>query len=214
MRLVSRLICLLYACSAGLSACTGTEVGNGNRPKNPDETPTSERGENVPTGGGSTSSPQTDTSSQILSMAEAVPYLLAPCASPLVEAGVGSFKAMPDYTLAVVDQSPNWRVDVSQQTVVYSGFVKSAASAGSPYALTMVNAQNLPVANTYTCSSVSSQTSQANEGALTQRSMTVTTERGAALVYWWWLQPSSGSGKVTRIQIQVGESSLNLYRDP
>lgn len=220
MRPVSRLICLLCVCSMSLWACTGTEVGNGARPKNPDETRFPDGGSGgsggIETSSGDGPSPDggtasgTDSSNQILAMAEMLPYLLAPCASPLVEAGVSTFKTKFGDTLAIVDQAPNWRVDVSQNVLVYSGLVKSASTSSAPYALMMVDTQNLPVASKYSCSSPTNQTTPDVGGDITQRGLTVTTERGTALVKWAWFQPSTGSGRVTSIQVDVGEKSATL----
>lgn len=217
MRILSRLVCLLTIGSVSLSACTGTEVGNGARPKNPDETetPTSERAGDLPDAStsGSTNAPTT-TSGEVLAFSDVVSYLLAACGSPLAQAGVSSFKAMPDYTLEVVEQSSNWRINASQQTVSYTGVIKSAPSADSLYALAVVDPQSLPVATSYTCSTISEQTIPSSGGASTRRTLTVTTERGVAKVRWSWFQPISGDGSVTQIEIQAADSTVTFIREP
>lgn len=221
MRQTRRLICLMYLGYSSLWGCTGTEVGNGARPKDPDEgkettnKPTSNSPEGMGDGaGGSNGSGGTDTmNSPGMSSASALPYLFAACASPLVEAGVGLFKAADGYELQVVERGANWRVDISQHVLVASGLIKSAATANDPHALTVVDAENLPIAKNYACSAVKTETVAKTEGEQSKRTMTVTTENGAATIQWILLKPVSGSAKVTEIQVKTAGTAI-FRRDP
>ncbi len=218
MRQVRRLICLLYLGYSGLWACTGTEVGNGARPTDPDgDKVPSTTGEQLPesSGSGSTNTnTNTDTmGNESTGTAHVLPYLFASCASPLVEAGASSFTTPDVYQLKVVDQGVNWRVDISQHVPVASGVVKAAATGSEPYALTVVDAQTLPIAKNYACSAVSSETTSVAEGEQTKRTMTVTTENGAATIQWILLKSTSGSAKVTEIQVKT-TGMIIFRRDP